>query len=105
MEAARIPVKERYGLLKSHHDVAVKRYYPLAQEVILGTYCGDYDYALDLLDKCYFPTREGVANFHDNFVDACVLAARAKRAEGDLKGAIALYKKAFTYPENHHRLK
>ena len=101
MEAARIPVKERYELLKSHHDVAVKRYYPLAQEVILGTYCGDYDYALDLLDKCYFPTREGVANFHDNFVDACVLAARAKRAEGDLEGAIALYKKAFTYPENH----
>ncbi len=100
-EAARVPVRERYELLKSHHDVAVKRYYPLAQEVVLGTFCGDYDYALDLLDKCYFPTREGVANFHDNFVDACVLAGMKKLREGDAEGAIALYNKAFTYPENH----
>ena len=100
-EAARVPVKERYELLKGLHDVAVKRYYPLAQEVILGTFCGDYDYALNLLDNCYFPTREGVANFHDNFVDACVLAAQAKIKAGDVEGAIALYEKAFTYPENH----
>lgn len=100
-EAACIPVKERYELLKSLHDVAVKRYYPLAQEVSLGIFCGDYDYVLSLLDNCYFPTREGVANFHDVFVDACTLAAQAKVKEGNLEAAIALYKKAFTYPENH----
>ena len=100
-EAARIPVKQRYEFLKSRHETAVKRYYPLSQEVILGTYCGDYDYVMHLLDSCYFPTREGVANFHDNFVDACVLSARARREAGDLEGAIALYQKAFTYPENH----
>lgn len=101
MEALKAPVSERYALLKSHHDTGVKRYYPLAQEVILGTYEGDYDYVLDLLDKCYFPTREGVANFHDNFVDACVLAGQKKFREGDYKGAITLYNKAFEYPENH----
>ena len=100
-DAARVPVKERYELLKGLHETAVKRYYPLAQEVILATFCGDYDYALGLLDSCYFPTREGVANFHDNFVDACVLAAKAKVKAGDIEGAIELYKKAFTYPENH----
>ena len=100
-EAARVPVKERYELLKGLHETAVKRYYPLAQEVILATFCGDYDYALGLLDSCYFPTREGVANFHDNFVDACVLAAKARIKAGDVEGAIELYKKAFTYPENH----
>lgn len=100
-EAARIPVQQRYQTLKSHHEIAVKRYYPLSQEVILATMCGDYDYALELLDKCYFPTREGVANFHDNFVDACVLAGKEKMAQGDTEAAIALYNKAFTYPENH----
>lgn len=100
-EAARVPVEERYELLKALHEVAVKRYYPLSQEVILATFCGDYDYALNLLESCYFPTREGVANFHDNFVDACVLAAKAKVKEGDIEGAVELYKKAFTYPENH----
>lgn len=101
MEANLTPVPERYALLKSHHATAEKRYYPLSQEVVLGTWCGDYDYVLGLLDSCYFPTREGVANFHDNFVDACVLAGREKLAEGDAKAAIALYEKAFTYPENH----
>ena len=101
MEALQAPVSERYQLLKSHHDTGIKRYYPLAQEVILGTYEGDFDYVLDLLDNCYFPTREGVANFHDNFVDACVLAGQKKFREGDVEGAIALYNKAFEYPENH----
>ena len=101
MEALAAPVSERYEILKSHHETGVKRYYPLAQEVVLGTYMGDYDYVLDLLDNCYFPTREGVANFHDNFVDACVLAGQKKMREGDVQGAIDLYKKAFTYPENH----
>ena len=101
MEALKAPVSERYELLKSHHDTGVKRYYPLAQEVILGTYEGDYDYVLDLLDNCYFPTREGVANFHDNFVDACILAGQKKFRSRDYEGAIALYNKAFEYPENH----
>ncbi len=101
MEALGTPVPERYELLKSHHAACMKRYYPLSQEVVTGTWCGDYDYVLGLLDNCYFPTREGVANFHDNFVDACVLAGRKKMESGDSEGAIALYKKAFTYPENH----
>ena len=92
---------QRYNLLKSHHSTAVKRYYPLAQEVATGIYMGDYDYVLDLLDKCYFPTREGVANFHDTFVDALLLAGKQKETDGDLEAAVALYKKAFTYPENH----
>lgn len=101
LEALGAPVQERYDILKSHHATAVKRYYPLAGEVITGMYVGDFDYVLDLLDKCYFPTREGVANFHDVFVDVCLLAGKKKVAEGDIEAAIALYSKAFTYPENH----
>ena len=101
LEAGKFPVKERYELLKSHHNTAVKRYYPVAQEVVTGTFVGDYDYVLSLLDNCYFPTREGVANFHDNFVDALILAGQKTLSEGKTEEAIALYKKAFTYPENH----
>ncbi|MBP9998632.1 MAG: DUF5107 domain-containing protein [Bacteroidales bacterium] len=101
MQAGKARVEDRYALLKAHHQTGVRRYYPLAQEVVLGTFMGDYEYVLSLLDNCYFPTREGVANFHDNFVDACVLYGRNKLASGDVDGAIALYQKAFTYPENH----
>ena len=101
LEAMGAPVEKRYELLKSHHATAERRYYPLAQEVITGTFTGDYDYVLGLLDNCYFPTREGVANFHDNVVDALLLAGRKKKEEGDIEGAVALYLKAFEYPENH----
>ena len=101
LEAMGAPVAERYEILKSHHATAEKRYHPLSQEVVTGTYVGDYDYVLDLLDRCYFPTREGVANFHDNFVDALLLAGQKKVKEGKVKEAIALYMKSFTYPENH----
>ena len=42
-----------------------------------------------------------MANFHDNFVDALILAGEEKIAEGKVEQAVTLYKKAFTYPENH----
>ena len=94
-------VQVRYDLLKSRHDVGIKRYYPVAAEVITGTFVGDYDYVLDLLRTCYFPTREGVANFHDVYVDALLLAGQKKLANGFHEEAISLYKEAFTFPENH----
>lgn len=101
LEAMGADVAERYEILKSHHNTAEKRYYPLAQEVVTGMYVGDYDYILGLLDRCYFPTREGVANFHDVFVDACLLAGQSQVKSGNPTKAIELYNKAFTYPVNH----
>lgn len=100
-EAKGEDVKVRHELLKSHHDTSVKRYYPLAGEVITSVFVGDYDYALDLLANCYFPTREGVANFHDVYVDALLMAGNDKIAKGDFDGGVALFKKSFEYPENH----
>ena len=91
----------RYALLKSHHDTAVKRYYPLAAEVITGTLTGDYDYALGLLRDCYFPTREGVANFHDVYVDALLTAGEDKIAKGNFDEGMKLFEQSFEYPENH----
>jgi tetratricopeptide (TPR) repeat protein len=94
-------VKVRYDLLKTHHQTNLKRYYPLAAEVITGTFVGDYDYVLGLLKNCYFPTREGVANFHDIYVDALMMAANDKVSKEKCEEAILLYKQCFEYPENH----
>ncbi|MDR1682460.1 MAG: tetratricopeptide repeat protein [Candidatus Symbiothrix sp.] len=94
-------VKVRYDLLKSHHQTGIKRYYPLAAEVITGTFVGDYDYVLDLLKNCYFPTREGVANFHDIYVDALMMTAQDKVTKGKYTEAIALFEQCFEYPDNH----
>lgn len=94
-------VQVRYDLQKNMHDVGKKRYYPLAAEVITGTFVGDYEYVLGLLRDCYFPTREGVANFHDIYVDALLLAGQQKLADGSPKEAIKLFEEAFTFPENH----
>lgn len=91
----------RHDLLKRLHTTAVKRYYPLAAEVITGIFTGDYDYTLGLLENCYFPTREGVANFHDIYVDALLMAGSDKIARGQFEDGVALYEKSFEYPENH----
>ena len=101
LEAKGEAVEKRYEILKSHHKTAVKRYYPLAQEVVTGTFVGEYDYVLDLLENCYFPTREGVASFHEVYVDALLCAGYQKAEAGDFKGAIELYNKSFDYPMNH----
>ena len=101
LEAKGEAVEKRYEILKSHHKTAVKRYYPLAQEVVTGTFVGEYDYVLDLLENCYFPTREGVASFHEVYVDALLCAGYQKTLAGDYKGAIELYNKSFEYPMNH----
>ena len=101
LEAGHAPVPKRHAMLKSHHETAVKRYYPLAAEVITGTFAEDYDYCLDLLRNCYFPTREGVANFHYVYVDALLMAGHAKMKEGKYEEAIRLISDAFLYPENH----
>jgi tetratricopeptide (TPR) repeat protein len=100
-EAKGEDVQVRYDLLKRMHTTGVKRYYPLAAEVITGTFAGDYGYVLDLLRNCYFPTREGVANFHDIYIDALLVAGQEKLVNGFHKEAIKLFEEAFTFPENH----
>lgn len=99
-EEARVSVEERYRTLKEHHQTAVRRYSPLASEVITGTFCGDYDYVLSLLRDCYFPTREGVANFHDAYADALMMCGLDKVSKGLYKEAADMYAQAFEYPDN-----
>lgn len=101
LELKRESVKTRYDILKKNHEVCKKRYYPLAAEVITGTFEGDYNYVLKLLRECYFPTREGVSDFHDVYLDAVILAGFEKFKKGDFRAAISLYNDAFKFPANH----
>lgn len=94
-------VRTRFELLKKLHHIAVKRYNPLVAEVQTGIFLGEYDYVLDLLKNCYFPTREGIANFHDIYVDAMLLAGKKKFDVGAQEEAIKLYEESFLFPENH----
>lgn len=71
-EEAKLPVAERYAMLKAHHATAAKRAGSLIAECVTGTFCGDYDYVLGLMRTQYFPTFEGAANFHDIYMDALI---------------------------------
>ena len=89
-EEAKLPVAERYAVLKAHHATCSKRAGSLIAELVNGTFCGDYDYVLGLMETEYFPTFEGAANFHDAYMDALIL-----------KGGKENLMKCFDFPENH----
>lgn len=101
LEADNTDVETRYKILKKHHNVIVSRYNPLVAEIATGTYTGDCDYVLRLLSECYFPTREGVANFHDTYVDAVLMAGLHQMEKGKYNKAIEILSRGFEYPDNH----
>ena len=59
------------------------------------------DYALKLLRECYFPTREGMKNFHHAYVDALLLSGKEKLDKKEFERARKLFNEAFMFPENH----
>ena len=99
-EEARRPVAERYAMLKSHHEAAMRRSGPLTSECVTGIFCGDYDRILGILRTSFIPTFEGAADMHDIYVDALVLKAAELEKAGDVAGAISLYEETEEFPEN-----
>ena len=99
-EEAKLPVSERYAMLKSHHATAEKRSGALTSEIVTGIACGDYDRVLAILRTKYIPTFEGAANMHDIYVDALLGKAAELEKAGDFKGAVALYEETEDYPAN-----
>ena len=99
-EEAKLPMAERYAMLKSHHATAEKRSGSLSSEIVTGIACGDYDRALEMLRTKYIPTFEGAANMHDIYVDALLGKAAELEKAGDYKGALALYAETDEYPAN-----
>ncbi len=100
-EEAKLPVKERYKMLKSHHVTAAKRSGSLIAECVNGIFEGDYDYVLVLMRTEHFPTFEGAANLHDYYVDALLLKGAELEKQGDMKGALKLYNECFEFPAAH----
>ena len=99
-EEAKLPVLQRYEMLKGHHDAVAKRSGSLTAEIRMGIVCKDYDRVLEFLRTSYLPTFEGAANMHDLYVDALLGKARELEKSGDFPGAIRLYEETESYPVN-----
>ena len=99
-EEAKLPMSERYAMLKSHHATAERRAGSLSSEIVTGIACGDYDRALGFLRTKYLPTYEGAANMHDIYINALLGKAEELEKAGDFKGALALYAETEEYPAN-----
>ena len=99
-EEAKLPVAERYAMLREHHAAAAKRSGSLTAEIRMGIACGDYDRVLGFLRTNYLPTFEGAANMHDLYADALLGKARELEKSGDFPGAIRLYEETESYPVN-----
>ena len=99
-EEAKLPMAERYAMLKAHHETVEKRSGALTSEIVTGIACEDYDRILEILRTKYIPTFEGAANMHDTYVDALLLKGAELERAGDIKGAIALYEETENYPVN-----
>ena len=99
-EEAKLPVLQRYEMLKGHHDAVAKRSGSLTAEIRMGIACKDFDRVLEFLRTSYLPTFEGAANMHDLYVDALLGKARELEKAGDLPGAIRLYEETESYPAN-----
>jgi len=99
-EEAKLPMAERYAMLKSHHATTEKRSGALSAEIVTGIACGDYDRVLEMLRTKYIPTFEGAANMHDIYVDALLGKAAELEKAGDFEGALKLYEETEEYPAN-----
>ena len=99
-EEAKLPVSERYQMLKSHHETVEKRAGALTAEIVTGVACKDYDRILEILRTKYIPTFEGAANMHDIYVDALLGKAAELEKSGDMRGALELYAETESYPAN-----
>ena len=99
-EEAKLPISERYAMLKAHHATVEKRAGALTSEIVMGVACKDYDRILEILRTKYIPTFEGAANMHDIYVDALLGKAEELERADDLKNAIKLYEETDNYPVN-----
>jgi len=92
--------RECLGIMASHIEVVKKDINAPKSLVKLYNLNGEYDKAIDLLDKHHFRTWEGGRSIYYHYVDAHTLKAREFMKNGNMQDAIQELEKAMLYPEN-----
>ena len=95
------PVSKRYALLTTNHQYVSQRPDAFLQEIKVMLLHGENKKAIDYLTGNFFPRQEGVDNLHDIYVDACMAQGIAELDAGDYQAALAFFKMADLYPDNH----
>jgi len=94
------PLEKRLEWLTTNHELLAGRQDGLMQEIKVLVNTGNFDRAIDLMDKTYFYRQEGSEPLHDLHVTANILRAKEFLAEGDYEKALGKMLRADTYPEN-----
>lgn len=101
-EFAQVPVEKRLALFDRHAETARLRDDAMSRDVQLRVLAGQPERAIAVMRERHFHLWEGGARFNvqDAWTDAHLQLGHAKRAKGDLEGALADYLAAIEYPEN-----
>jgi len=99
-EAARVSPQKRLALLEKNHEIVQKRDDVLSREIVLLVQMGNYDRAIDLLERHHFHVWEGGGRIHNVYVDAHLLRGRRYFGANNYEKALKEYLKALDYPEN-----
>jgi tetratricopeptide (TPR) repeat protein len=102
-ERLRVPAAERKALLDAHRDTVDKRDDLTSSWIDLTLEAGgpaDLEPVRQVLLTRHFHSWEGRYGIHSAFVDVNLRLGDLALERKDLKGALALYQKAFEYPKN-----
>ena len=95
-----VPAPERLKLMEANLETVLSHDDSTIRLIGLWNATGQYQKAIDQLDKRHFHVWEGGRAVHDTFVDAHLLRGLARRDAKDFDGAVADFEIAQTYPEN-----
>ena len=94
------PLKKRYDLFATHHDVVQEREDSYLRELEVLLLNGETDNVLHSMDQHTFLRQEGVVHLHDIFVDAQLLKGWELLQSGEDEKALEHFLLADTYPPN-----
>ncbi len=97
-ERNKVAPEKRYAMLRANHQTVARRSETLLREAIVAVRMGQYDDALNILQKNFFPQWEGDRELQDAFQDAYVLRGLKSFDRGDYQKALADYQAALSYP-------